>query len=562
MPSEWQPRLGSAATACMLKHNLRPLVLEKLPLLALAAASCAVTVWAQGSALTANEKYSFWWRIGHVPVAYVGYLIQFFHPVDLAVPYPRPAELPLWQVSGALLVLALVTAAAVAGRRRFPYLLVGWLWYLGMLLPAIGLVQFGVQATADRFTYLPQIGLGIALAWGLADACLAAARGGSAGCACYIRRWRGGCRRVRRCPDGVCVASDDFLARQRNALDTCPGLHLEQRPGARQPGQRIGRSRTLGRGHEAVRGGPGDRSPLCRGPEQLGQGLGRPGPAGGRNRQYRRAIAADPKCAEAHYNLADALAARGRLEEAVAQYAEAVAAPAGAGGVAVPPGRGPERPGRGDGRFGPGRRGDPALRGGPASPARLLRGPLQPRRRPGRTGAIRRGDPPVSRGPDGSSPTTPTPTATWAWPWPAAANPAEAMAEYREALRIKPDCAEALGNLAAAYAEAGRLPEAVAAFREALELATRQKNQALADGLRARLAEYEGGGPAVQQPPPSRAGRTSLPTRSNHSGQFATFLGTSWKTRPYEFENSHSRGLSESSESLNSRYSVCGFHAQ
>ena len=96
-----QVRVSAQASAIMLKHNLRPLVLEKLPLLALAAASCAVTVWAQGSALTANEKYSFWWRIGHVPVAYVGYLLQFFHPVDLAVPYPRPAELPLWQVSGA-----------------------------------------------------------------------------------------------------------------------------------------------------------------------------------------------------------------------------------------------------------------------------------------------------------------------------------------------------------------------------------------------------------------------------------------------------------------------------
>ena len=148
-----------------------------------------------------------------------------------------------------MLVLALVTAAALAGRRRFPYLLVGWLWYLGMLLPAIGLVQFGVQATADRFTYLPQIGLGIALAWGLADLCRA--RGAQvAGRALAAAVGRIGAGRVwRRCA----MASDDFLARQRNALDTHPGLHLEQRPGARQPGQRILRSTTAGRGDGSTR---------------------------------------------------------------------------------------------------------------------------------------------------------------------------------------------------------------------------------------------------------------------------------------------------------------------
>ena len=79
----------------------------------------------------------------------------------------------------------------------------------------------------------------------------------------------------------------------------------------------------------------------------------------------------------------------------------------------------------------------------------------------------------------------------------------DAMHEYREALRIKPDSAEALGNLAVAYAQSGRLPDAVAALREAVKLATRQNNQALADGLRARLAEYEGGRPAGHNPPPS-----------------------------------------------------------
>ena len=126
----------------------------------------------QGKPLAANEHLSLAWRMGSAPISYVIYLGRFFYPVGLAVVYPRPGpDLPLAKISAALLVLLGITAAALAVRRSRPYLLVGWLWYLGMLLPVIGLVQFGAQTMADRFTYLPQIGLCIALAWGVPDAC-------------------------------------------------------------------------------------------------------------------------------------------------------------------------------------------------------------------------------------------------------------------------------------------------------------------------------------------------------------------------------------------------------
>ena len=96
---------------------------------------------------------------------------MFLYPANLAIPYPRPSlDLSFWQVLGAVILLAVLTLASLAGRRRHPYLLVGWLWYLGMLVPVIGVFQFGSQTMADRFTYLPQIGLCIALTWGLADA--------------------------------------------------------------------------------------------------------------------------------------------------------------------------------------------------------------------------------------------------------------------------------------------------------------------------------------------------------------------------------------------------------
>ena len=113
-----------------------------------------------------------WWRTGVALISYVAYLGQFFYPLGLAASYPRPGlDLPMWRVGGAFVILLGVTVAVCSWRRRCPYLLVGWLWYLGMLVPMIGLVQVGVGAMADRFTYLPEIGLCIALAWGVTDVC-------------------------------------------------------------------------------------------------------------------------------------------------------------------------------------------------------------------------------------------------------------------------------------------------------------------------------------------------------------------------------------------------------
>ena len=105
-------------------------------------------------------------------MSYVTYLAQFFYPAGLAVFYPHPlASLSPGLVAGAALVLVAVSAAAVACRRRCPYFFVGWLWYLGMLVPVIGFTQAGPQGRADRFSYLPQIGLYLALVWGAVGLC-------------------------------------------------------------------------------------------------------------------------------------------------------------------------------------------------------------------------------------------------------------------------------------------------------------------------------------------------------------------------------------------------------
>src|SRR5205809_5827222 len=98
------------------------------------------------------------------------YVKQLIWPVPLAVFYPHPQDtLPSWEIVLAILLLALASAAAIALRRKYPYFITGWFWYLVMLLPVIGLIQVGSQAHADRYTYLPQIGLCIVATWGVVD---------------------------------------------------------------------------------------------------------------------------------------------------------------------------------------------------------------------------------------------------------------------------------------------------------------------------------------------------------------------------------------------------------
>ena len=146
------------------------LVLEKIPLIVLSAVSSIVTFLAQRGAIGWTEQLPVSERISNAIVAYVVYIRQMFWPAGLAVFYPHPENrLPIWEISLALIVLGGITAAAFVLRKKAPYFVTGWLWYLGMLVPVIGLLQVGWQGHADRYTYLPQIGLYIALTWAVTD---------------------------------------------------------------------------------------------------------------------------------------------------------------------------------------------------------------------------------------------------------------------------------------------------------------------------------------------------------------------------------------------------------
>jgi protein O-mannosyl-transferase len=149
---------------------LKGLVIEKIPLFALSAASCAVTIL---TAITVPvEQRSIGLRLGNAIISYSAYLGQTLYPLNLAVFYPFPTTgIPPWKILSSLVFLAASTVGVFALRRSRPYLVVGWLWYLGMLTPVIGMIQVGTQARADRFTYLPQIGLLLLIAWAIGDLC-------------------------------------------------------------------------------------------------------------------------------------------------------------------------------------------------------------------------------------------------------------------------------------------------------------------------------------------------------------------------------------------------------
>jgi tetratricopeptide (TPR) repeat protein len=159
---------GSAPVAI----SVRRCALEKVPLLILSAIA-AVTVYVVQQltgTVRSFAEYPLAWRIGNTLVAYTVYIGKMFWPCNLAIFYPHPGgDLPAWQITTAIFLLAIITIGVILKRKQCPYLIVGWLWYLGTLVPVIGLVQVGLQAYADRYTYIPLVGLFIAIAWGISD---------------------------------------------------------------------------------------------------------------------------------------------------------------------------------------------------------------------------------------------------------------------------------------------------------------------------------------------------------------------------------------------------------
>ena len=268
------------------------LVAEKFPFLALSAISCVLTVWAQqGSySVVSVAGLPLSRRIPHALVAYAHYLGAMVVPRHLAAHYPYPAATSAATIAGAGIVLALFSFLACWFATRRPYLLMGWLWYLGTLVPVIGLVQVGDQAWADRYTYLPLIGLFVAIVWGAAD--LARAKGiGGAG--------RTKMRRAVLC--GVAVAA---------GLGLLAGTSLQLRYWKD--------TRTLFEHAAHVTRHNGRALTV------LGSLLAKEGKLHEAMDLYAQALRYRSDNPEAHFFLGTALEQQGKLAEAVAEYTQAL----------------------------------------------------------------------------------------------------------------------------------------------------------------------------------------------------------------------------------------------
>lgn len=321
---------------------------EKAPLFALSAVSAAVTYAVQqgGGAVTSLGWVPLSARLGNALISYVAYLAQMLWPTRLAVFYPHPWNLPGWQVATAGLAVLSISILVLRLVQSSPYLAVGWFWYLGTLVPVIGLVQVGMQARADRYTYIPLVGIFLMLAWGVTDVfgqwrqakSVLAALSLVACSACLaftwvqIQNWRnsetlfghaievtagnylgyyglGGALRDQG-------RLDEAVSCYREAIRIFPGFDIAY-GGLGDVCLRQNRiEEAIGHLSEAIRLNPGT-------PEEhidLGIALDKSGKGGEAISQMLEAIKISPDSANAHYNLGRVYANAGRIPEATAQF--------------------------------------------------------------------------------------------------------------------------------------------------------------------------------------------------------------------------------------------------
>lgn len=305
----------SAGTGTGGTATKRHLLVELIPFFSLAAASSVVAFWAQqaSGSVASLQQTSLSVRAANAVHVYVIYLGKIFWPANLAAFYPMPADEPLmFDVALAAGLLAVVTVIAVVTVRRWPYLAVGWFWYLGTLVPVIGLVQIGDQRMADRYTYIPAVGIFIGVSWWAYNA-IPAGR---------ARQWAFGAVAVCAVV-GLSIAGRAQAAHWQNSITLFTHTLAVTEPNART-------EFNLGVVYEKQKqldaAATHYRSALAILPEfapayfNLGNvafAQQRPDEA---LEQYDRALEFDPQHASAHHNRGNALAALGRMDEAVGAY--------------------------------------------------------------------------------------------------------------------------------------------------------------------------------------------------------------------------------------------------
>lgn len=300
------------------RESVTHLILEKTPLLILVILSSCITFYAQkhGEAVIPLIKVSLKSRIMVALVAYAGYIEKMICPVKLAVFYPYPKIVQWWEFGGAIVFLVLVSFLSIIFIKKRPYLIVGWLWYLGTLVPVVGLVQVGSQSMADRYTYVPLIGIFIMIAWGMPEL-LAKWRYGkillgvfaailisllTAATYKQVGYWK---NNVTLFEHAIEVTNNNYVA--CNNL----GVALKKQGDTDEAVNYYLRALEI--------------YPLY--PEallNLANALSMQGKTGEAIHYYLRALIIKPSYADAHYNLANALVAQGKAGEARNHYLQAI----------------------------------------------------------------------------------------------------------------------------------------------------------------------------------------------------------------------------------------------
>lgn len=298
--------------------GLRHLIIEKIPFFVLAAISSGITVFVQqsGQAVMPMTSLPVSIRLTHSLIAYVAYLRKMIWPIDLAVFYPHPLMSPVWKIIACGLFLCAVSIVAWRLRQRSPYFIVGWLWYLGTLVPVIGIVQVGRQGMADRYAYLPLIGIFILLSWG-------------------IRQWAESYRNLRPviwAPIVFMVVMNIGLSRNQvgywansvtlyeHALSVTQENALAHNNLGMALTDRGYIHRAISHYREAIRLRPDDDQAV----NNLASAVMKAGKTDAAIALYQQALRIHPKSAMAHNNLAAALEEKGRVNEARMHYNMAI----------------------------------------------------------------------------------------------------------------------------------------------------------------------------------------------------------------------------------------------
>jgi tetratricopeptide (TPR) repeat protein len=509
------------------ESSTRRLILEKIPLFALSAAAAGATLWAQEKSIIQIERLPFMWRVGNGLVACLTYIEQTIWPARLAVFYPHPGiTLPVWEIGLAIVLLLLATAGAIALRRKRPYFLTGWFWYLVMLLPVIGLIQVGAQAHADRYTYLSQIGLYILLAWAIPDALASRIQrrilGVTAGVAIILLAW---CAHIQASywrngetlwSHTIAVTSENFTA--YNGLgqflldhghldEAIDQLHIALKINPKYPIARMNLGIALlkkGRADEAIaqfqtvlKDYPNDANAY----DNMGTALLQKGDSQSAIAAYEKALSIQSRYPSAHFGLGMALDDIGRVGEAIAHYQEAVREAPDFAEAYYLLGTDLFRASRIDAAIAAFER---ALQSRPVYPEVQNNMGLALLKKGRPSEAIAHWENAIANEPDFV-------LALNNLAWVLAAFPDASIRNGDKALRLADRANQLSGGkdpnvlrtLAAAYAENGRFTEATATAESGLQLANTQDNSAVAKIFETDLAQYRANAPV----------RIGLPTR-------------------------------------------------